>query len=116
MFRPFIPTYNLMTLPPQATAPPRRAMLPIRQTFPITQGLRSSTLRSLRTSTSPRCCLCLSELLWLDMDPENLSSPIERNASFAVNMLDSCVASTSPPNRVRDFTSDPPHNPTFGFC
>jgi hypothetical protein len=50
------------------------------------------------------------------MDPENLSSPIERNASFAVNMLDSCVASTSPPNRVRDFTSDPAHNPTFGFC
>lgn len=46
--------------------------------------------------------------------PENLSSPIERNASFAVNFLDPCVASTSPPNRVRDFTSDPPNNSTFG--
>jgi hypothetical protein len=46
--------------------------------------------------------------------PENLSSPIERNASFAVNRLDTCVASTSPPNRVRDFTSDPPNNSTFG--
>jgi hypothetical protein len=46
--------------------------------------------------------------------PENLSSPIERNASFAVNLLDICVAAQSPPNRVRDFTSDPPNNSTFG--
>ena len=46
--------------------------------------------------------------------PENLSSPIERNASFAVNLLDICVAPASPPNRVRDFTSDPPNNSTFG--
>jgi hypothetical protein len=46
--------------------------------------------------------------------PENLSSPIERNASFAVNLLDACVAAASPPNRVRDFTSDPPNNSTFG--
>ena len=46
--------------------------------------------------------------------PENLSSPIQRNASFAVNLLDICVANASPPNRVRDFTSDPPNNSTFG--
>jgi hypothetical protein len=46
--------------------------------------------------------------------PENLSSPIERNASFAVNLLDPCVSNASPPNRVRDFTSDPPNNSTFG--
>jgi hypothetical protein len=46
--------------------------------------------------------------------PENLSSPIQRNASFAVNLLDECVAPASPPNRVRDFTSDPPNNSTFG--
>jgi hypothetical protein len=46
--------------------------------------------------------------------PENLSSPIERNASFAANLLDICVAAASPPNRVRDFTSDPPNNSTFG--
>ncbi|HKY41967.1 MAG TPA: lamin tail domain-containing protein [Pyrinomonadaceae bacterium] len=46
--------------------------------------------------------------------PENLSSPIQRNASFAVNLLDVCVATASPPNRVRDFTSDPPNNSTFG--
>ncbi len=46
--------------------------------------------------------------------PENLSSPIERNASFAVNFLDTCVAAASPPNRVRDFTSDPANNSTFG--
>ena len=46
--------------------------------------------------------------------PENLSSPIQRNASFAVNLLDTCVAPASPPNRVRDFTSDPPNNSTFG--
>ncbi len=46
--------------------------------------------------------------------PENLSSPIERNASFTVGLLDICVVSVSPPNRVRDFTSDPPNNSTFG--
>jgi hypothetical protein len=46
--------------------------------------------------------------------PENLSSPIQRNASFAVNLLDICVAAASPPNRVRDFTSDPINNSTFG--
>ena len=46
--------------------------------------------------------------------PENLSSPIERNASFAANLLDPCVSAASPPNRVRDFTSDPPNNSTFG--
>jgi hypothetical protein len=46
--------------------------------------------------------------------PENLSSPIQRNASFAVNFLDTCVVGASPPNRVRDFTSDPPNNSTFG--
>lgn len=46
--------------------------------------------------------------------PENLSSPIERNASFTVNPLDTCVSTASPPNRLRDFTSDPPNNSTFG--
>lgn len=46
--------------------------------------------------------------------PENLSSPIQRNASFAVTLLDPCVAAASPPNRVRDFTSDPANNSTFG--
>ncbi|HET6976888.1 MAG TPA: lamin tail domain-containing protein [Pyrinomonadaceae bacterium] len=46
--------------------------------------------------------------------PENLSSPIQRNASFSVDLLDICVAPASPPNRVRDFTSDPANNSTFG--
>src|SRR5262245_63807655 len=46
--------------------------------------------------------------------PENLSSPIQRNASFSVLLLDSTISSASPPNRVRDFTSDPPNNSTFG--
>ena len=46
--------------------------------------------------------------------PENLSSPIQRNASFTVNLLDATVAAASPPNRVRDFTSDPANNSTFG--
>ncbi len=46
--------------------------------------------------------------------PENLSSPIQRNASFTVNSLDMCVSANSPPNRVRDFTSDPANNSTFG--
>lgn len=46
--------------------------------------------------------------------PENLSSPINRNASVGAALLDSCVGGGSPPNRVRDFTSDPPNNSTFG--
>ena len=46
--------------------------------------------------------------------PENLSSPIERNATFVANLLDSFVAAASPPNRVRDFTSDAPNNSVFG--
>ena len=36
--------------------------------------------------------------------PENLSSPIERNVNFPVNLLDSCVGGASPPNRVREFS------------
>lgn len=46
--------------------------------------------------------------------PENLSSPIERNTSFTINLVDATVAAASPPNRVRDFTSDPANNSTFG--
>ncbi|HEX8281892.1 MAG TPA: hypothetical protein VF588_00830 [Pyrinomonadaceae bacterium] len=46
--------------------------------------------------------------------PENLSSPIQRNASFGFNNLDPCVSASDPPNRVRDFTSDPANNSTFG--
>jgi hypothetical protein len=46
--------------------------------------------------------------------PENLSSPIQRNSSFPTNFLDPCVGGASPPNRVRDFTSDPANNSTFG--
>src|SRR5689334_8896403 len=33
--------------------------------------------------------------------PQNLSSPIQRNASFDAPLLDTCVASSSAPNRVR---------------
>jgi len=46
--------------------------------------------------------------------PENLSAPIQRNASIGNALLDPCVADASPPNRMRDFTSDPANNSTFG--
>jgi hypothetical protein len=46
--------------------------------------------------------------------PENLSSPVQRNASFGAALLDPCASTTSPPNRVRDFTSAPANNSTFG--
>ena len=46
--------------------------------------------------------------------PENLAGPLERNSTFAVNLLDATVIGASPPNRVRDFTSDPANNSTFG--
>jgi hypothetical protein len=47
-------------------------------------------------------------------NPENLSSPIQRNASFGTALLDICSGDASPPNRVRDFTSDPANQSTFG--
>ena len=46
--------------------------------------------------------------------PENLSSPIQRNADVLVLNLDATVGSASSPNRVRDLTSDPANNSTFG--
>jgi hypothetical protein len=46
--------------------------------------------------------------------PENLSSPINRNGVIVGNLLDATVTAASPPNRVRDFTSDPAQNSTFG--
>jgi hypothetical protein len=46
--------------------------------------------------------------------PESLTSPIQRNSVFSTNLLDATVAHSNPPNRVRDFTSDPANNSTFG--
>ena len=46
--------------------------------------------------------------------PQNLSSPLQRNASVPVNLLDSTVASSLPPNRVRDFTQDDANNSHLG--
>ena len=46
--------------------------------------------------------------------PENLSSPINRNSVVNAVLLDATVAASNPPNRVRDFTSDPANNSTFG--
>jgi hypothetical protein len=46
--------------------------------------------------------------------PENLSSPLLRNSTIGTALLDTCVAQSAAPNRVRDFTSDPANNSTFG--
>jgi hypothetical protein len=46
--------------------------------------------------------------------PQNLSSPLPGTGSFAVVPLDTCSSLTAAPNRIRDFTSDPPNNSTFG--
>jgi hypothetical protein len=46
--------------------------------------------------------------------PENLASPVLRNSTISTVLLDTCVAASSSPNRVRDFTSDPANNSTFG--
>ncbi|MGH9968145.1 MAG: hypothetical protein ACREBG_09990 [Pyrinomonadaceae bacterium] len=45
--------------------------------------------------------------------PQNLSSPIRSSLIFT-SLIDPCFAASSPPNRVRDFTSDPGNNSTFG--
>lgn len=46
--------------------------------------------------------------------PENMSSPIERDSSVPVDLLDPCASKASAPNQVRDFTNDPANNSTFG--
>ncbi|HET6889937.1 MAG TPA: lamin tail domain-containing protein, partial [Pyrinomonadaceae bacterium] len=46
--------------------------------------------------------------------PENLSSPIQRNANMSMLLLDTTVAASLPPNRVFDSTSDPANNSTLG--
>lgn len=46
--------------------------------------------------------------------PENITSPILRNSTISEHLLDATVVKSAPPNRVRDFTSDPPNNSTFG--
>jgi hypothetical protein len=46
--------------------------------------------------------------------PQNLAAAIQRNSTLATSLLDSTVSSAAAPNRVRDFTSDPANNSTFG--
>jgi YD repeat-containing protein len=46
--------------------------------------------------------------------PENLSSPIQRNANMPLFLLDTTVGATLEPNRFRDLTSDPVNNSTLG--
>ena len=46
--------------------------------------------------------------------PQNLASPIQRNSTITENLLDATVLKSNPPNRVRDFTSVPAQNSTFG--
>lgn len=46
--------------------------------------------------------------------PENLASPINRNSTVPVSFLDATIPAANPPNRVRDLTSDPPNQSTFG--
>jgi hypothetical protein len=46
--------------------------------------------------------------------PQDLASPIQRNAQMPLVLLDSSQPQASPPNRVRDLTSDTPNNAAFG--
>ncbi|MCA1618925.1 MAG: hypothetical protein LC795_06355 [Acidobacteria bacterium] len=46
--------------------------------------------------------------------PENLNSPPQRNSGFTTGLLDPAVGASQPPNRSRDFTSDPANNSDFG--
>jgi hypothetical protein len=46
--------------------------------------------------------------------PQNLASPIQRNSTITANLLDNTMPQTAAPNRVRDFTSVPAQNSTFG--
>ncbi|MDQ3474235.1 MAG: Ig-like domain repeat protein [Acidobacteriota bacterium] len=46
--------------------------------------------------------------------PENQTSPIQRNATIKASLIDTGVASSASPNRVRDTTPDIPNNSTLG--
>jgi hypothetical protein len=46
--------------------------------------------------------------------PENLGSPIQRNATVSTALVDATVGAGAAPNRVRDFTSGSPLTSTFG--
>jgi hypothetical protein len=47
--------------------------------------------------------------------PENLTSPIQRSLLLIKpSLVEPCAASSQPPNRVRDFTSDPANHSTSG--
>jgi hypothetical protein len=46
--------------------------------------------------------------------PENLASPIQRNAVVKASLIDGTVASTAPPNRVRSSFGANPTNAAFG--
>ncbi len=46
--------------------------------------------------------------------PENMSSPVSHPGGIVVTRLDAAAGISAPPNFVRDFTSDPANNSTFG--
>jgi CSLREA domain-containing protein len=46
--------------------------------------------------------------------PENLASPLRRDLTVNVTLLDNTKVQAVPPNRVRDLTSNPGNNSTFG--
>ncbi|HEY6804537.1 MAG TPA: hypothetical protein VI306_13250 [Pyrinomonadaceae bacterium] len=46
--------------------------------------------------------------------PEGLSDPRTANDSVLTSLIAPCTGAPDPPNRVRDFTSDPGNNSTFG--
>jgi Calx-beta domain len=46
--------------------------------------------------------------------PENITGPRSVNGGVQISLLDSTVAPNAAPNQVRDLTSDPPNNSTFG--
>jgi hypothetical protein len=45
---------------------------------------------------------------------ENLTSPTQQNDNFPATLMAPCFAASNAPNRVRDFTSDPESQATFG--
>ena len=46
--------------------------------------------------------------------PQNLASPIQRNAQFSFLLLDSTASAVSLPNRARDLAGDPANNSSSG--
>jgi glucose/arabinose dehydrogenase len=105
--------YSEATPHPPLDADGGQLALVRRSTAGRPQDTNNNAADFLLVSTDGRVVNGISTLLGAP-GPENSSSPVGRNATLPSSVIDPQQAASAPPNRVRDLTSDPAHNATFG--